>query len=123
MKRIILLLAMFIITGGCFFAKSEDPVVKSGLDVLPTMSSESIYNNRLWVGTFQLVWNDLMDELVHGNVEFEGGTPQVVKVLNKKEFKASDISDRDYFKIWGKASFDLRDNIVKGIKYLLKKFM
>ena len=116
MKRIILLLAMFIITGGCFFAKSEDPVVKSGLDVLPTMSSESIYNNRLWVGTFQLVWNDLMDELVHGNVEFEGGTPQVVKVLNKKEFKASDISDRDYFKIWGKASFDLRDNIVKGIK-------
>lgn len=117
MKKIIGLLLMLIIACGCCLVKKdEDPVVKSGLDVLPTMSSESIYNNRLWVGTFQLVWNDLMDELVKGDVEFTGGTPDVVKVLNKQEFKASDLSEDSYFKTWGKASFELRDKIVKGIK-------
>ena len=118
MKKILALIVVLLIACGCAFNKNEE-VVKSGLDVLPLMSSKSIYNNRLWVGTFQLVWNDLMDELVKGDIEFAGGTPDIVKELNKQDFKADYLSEDSYYKTWGKASFELRDNIVKGIK---KKF-
>ena len=116
MKKIIILLLLFVFTCGCSFHKKVELVSNEGLQVLPLMSSESTDNNRLWVGTFQLVWNDLMDEIVKGDVKFSGGTPDIVKNLNKQEFKASDLSDDAYYKIWGKASFELRDTIIKGIK-------
>lgn len=117
MKKIIILLILVILTCGCAFHKKEfEPMNKSGIDVLPLMASESIYNNRIWVGTFQLVWNDLMDELVKGDIEFTGETPDVVRDLNKQEFKASDLSENSYFKIWGEASPELKNKIIKGIK-------
>ncbi|MBO6088206.1 hypothetical protein J6P92_07695 [bacterium] len=116
MKKILVLFMLIILTCGCTIQKKSEPVNKSGLEILPLMSSESVYNNRIWVGTFQLVWNDLMDELVKGDVEFAGGTPDIVKGLNRQEFKASDLSENSYYKKWGKASFTLRDEIKKGIK-------
>lgn len=116
MKKILILLLIFIITCGCAKLKEDEPMNKSGLDILPLMSSESIYNNRVWVGTFQLVWNDLMDELVKGEIEFTDETPELVKNLNKQDFKASDLSEDSYYKTWGKASYDLRDKIKQGIK-------
>lgn len=117
MKKILALFLLVILTCGCaFHKKAEEAINKSGIDILPLMSSESIYNNRIWVGTFQLVWNDLMDEVVKVDVEFLGGTPDVVKGLNKQEFKASDLSENSYYKTWGKASPELKKAIVKGIK-------
>lgn len=117
MKKILILILLIIFTCGCAFHKKEsEPMNQSKIDVLPLMSSESIYNNRVWVGTFQLVWNDLMDEVVKGDIEFLGGTPDVVKALNKQEFKASDLSENSYYKTWGKASPELKNIIVKGIK-------
>ena len=113
MTKILVLLLIFILTSGCMLHKKEKPV---GVEVLPLMSSQSDFANRLWVGTFQLAWNDLMDELVKGDVEFAGGTPDVVKGLNKQEFKADYLSESSYYKTWGKASFQLRDKIVNGIK-------
>ncbi len=114
MKKILILLMIFIIASGCAFLKKEQKV--STLEVLPLMSSESKADNRLWVGTFQLVWNDLMDEVVKGDIQFSGGTPQLVKDLNKQEFKAEYISENSYYKTWGLASKELKNKIVKGIK-------
>ena len=35
----------------------------SNIEVLPTMQSKTNVQDRVWVGTFQIVWNDLMDKV------------------------------------------------------------
>jgi len=117
MKKIILLLLVCFLAMGCAFKRQPKlNLVSEGIDVLPVMSSESNYENRLWVGTFQLVWNDLMDELIKGPVEFYAGTPQIVHDLNKQDFKVDYLSDASYYKKFGKVSVDLKNEIESALK-------
>ena len=41
-----------------------------------TGSIGNVEGNQVWVGTFNLVWNELMEEL-GGNVEFEEGNSEL----------------------------------------------
>lgn len=110
-KNIILAILAFFITapfGIC-----------SDIDVLPTMESKSEVEDRVWVGTFQLIWNDLMDKLVFGEVKFIGGTPDVVNELNKREFTTKNLSEKSYYKYFGKQTPKAKTTIEKAIK---KKF-
>lgn len=113
MKKVFILLMIIILTCGCAFNKNK---TEEGVEVLPLMSSEAVKTNRMWVGTFQLVWNDLMDEIVKGPIEFVGETPQVVNVLNKQDFKKDFLSENSYYKTFGKASYELKKQIEKSIK-------
>lgn len=117
MKKILLLVLICFLAMGCSFKKhSKVDTVKEGIDVLPVMSSESDYENRIWVGTFQLVWNDLMDELIKGPVEFYGDTPEVVRLLNQQNFKTDYLSENSFYKKSGKVSPALRKEIENAIK-------
>ena len=91
----------------------------SNIDVLPTMQSTSGLQDRVWVGTFQLVWNDLMDKVVFGVVKFAEGTPQIANELNTKEITTDDISEKSYYKYFGKITKNTKTIIEKAIK---KKF-
>ena len=86
------------------------------LDVLPVMSYESSQANRVWVGTFQLVWNDLMDGIVKGPVKFEGYKSPLVKQLNKQKFNVDQLSEDSYYKAYGETSLELKQQIEEGIK-------
>ena len=94
-------------------------VYGANIDILPTMQSKSNVQDRVWVGTFQIVWNDLMDKLVGGEVKFFAGNPDSANELNKKEFTTSDISDKCYYKYFGKITYGTKKTIEKAIK---KKF-
>ena len=85
----------------------------ANMELLPTLDSPSNAKNRLWVGTFQLVWNDLMDELVKGPVKLN---VPMVTLLNQQAFTTADLSESAYYKKWGKASPALREEIEQGIK-------
>ena len=75
MKKLLALLAVLMLAGGAVMAKPE-----KSLDVLPLLSSKSMQQNRVWVGTFQLVWNDLMDGIVKGPINFEDyRSPSIVR--------------------------------------------
>ena len=37
----------------------------ANIEVLPTMQSKTNVQDRVWVGTFQIVWNDFMDKIAH----------------------------------------------------------
>lgn len=89
------------------------------IEVLPTMNSESSAANRIWVGTFQIVWNDLIDNLVKSPVEFIEGENKTASDLNNKEFSKDDISDNSYYTKSGVVSPELKQEIIEGIK---KKF-
>ena len=86
------------------------------IEVLPTMNAESSAPNRIWVGTFQLVWNDAIDSLVKKPIEFEDGFNQTAADLNKREINKEDISEDSYYIKSGIISPELKNIIEKGIK-------
>ncbi len=105
-----LTLAMFVMLAG------NTAMAKSDLDVLPLFASQSNQQNRIWVGTFQLAWNDLMDGIVKGPVKFTKGTPALVKDLNKQSFKADQLDENSYYKTYGETSPELKAQIETAIK-------
>lgn len=120
---ILILAGLFLMSGlsacACHRKKAQKSVstnVVKDIDVLATMESKSTSANQVWVGTFQLVWNDLMDELLKQPIQFVGTKSQMAEDLNKQSFKAEDISEDAYYKKWGLASKKLKKEIEKGIK-------
>ena len=111
MKKLLTLLALLIISCSSVYAKTEQT-----LEVLPLMSSKSVEQNRLWVGTFQLVWNDLMDVIVKGPVKFEDYKSPLAKELNKQKFTADMLSEDSYYKTYGETSPELKVQIEEAIK-------
>lgn len=85
-----------------------------GIEVVPTMS-DTIKADSSWCGTFQLVWNDMKNEIVKKDIIFN---PQLdmASNLNKEEFNESMISEDYYFKIYGLKSLELKERIENGIK-------
>ena len=108
MKRIILslLTALFLFS----------PAFAANIDALPTMNSKSNVQDRVWVGTFQLVWNDFMDKIAFNQIKFPGGTPVIVNELNRQDFTQEDISDRSYYKYLGNIKKNTKKVIAKAIK-------
>ena len=87
---------------------SEDINVVATLD-------DVIANNSAWCGTFQLVWNDMQNEVVKQDIVFQKQI-ELVENLNKQTFKEDDISDEYYYKNYGLMTLDLKEEIEKGIK-------
>lgn len=75
-----------------------------------------IGKNRVWVGTFQLVWNDFKNDIVKAPVKFKGGKSKLAEELNKEGFTTADISDESYYKNKGIATPALKKEIEDGIK-------
>lgn len=85
-------------------------------EILPTMNTVSNAKNQVWVGTFQLIWNDLIDELVKRPVEFVSEKSVMADNLNRKEFTVDDLSEKSYYKKLGLASPEVKKEIENGIK-------
>ena len=96
---------------------TTDIKYNEGLNVVPTMQ-DKISGDSAWCATFQLVWNDMKNEVIKKDIEF---TPQeeMAKNLNKEEFTADMISDEYYYKVYGLKTLELKDKIEKGV---LEKF-
>lgn len=86
----------------------------AGITVVPTMN-DKITADSSWCGTFQLVWNDMKNEIVKKDIVFN---PQLdmVKNLNKEDFNETMLSEDYYFKIYGLKSLELKKQIENGIK-------
>lgn len=127
MKKLFAFIALFAVSFGIGFALSRltpKEVLAIGKDktntdfvLVPTMQSKTEQQNRAWVGTFQLVWNDFQDNIVKGPVKFVDDEKNVyAKQLNKQKFKADMISSNSYYKTFGLISPKLKKQIEKGVK-------
>ena len=85
-----------------------------GITVVPTMR-DTITADSSWCGTFQLVWNDMKNDVVKKDVIF---TPQeeMAENLNRGEFTQDMLSEEYYFKTYGLKSLELKEQIENGIK-------
>lgn len=124
---IVILISILVIIGICFIPrlmklgdvgigkwKGQNPSQTEGINIALTLE-DKVQENTIWCGTFQLIWNDLKNDLAKQDIVFE---PQleVVENLNKGTFKESDISDKYYYKVYGYPSLELKKEIEKAIK-------
>ncbi|MBE7713016.1 MAG: hypothetical protein E7Z87_04670 [Cyanobacteria bacterium SIG26] len=86
------------------------------VEILPTMNSKSVAQNQIWVGTFQIVWNEFMDNFIKKPIKFDNYNSIVAKNLNKKDFKKTDINEESYYTTFGIVSPELRVRIEQAIK-------
>lgn len=117
----ILVLAAFLIVQNkscAFFFKKKTnfQTEKRNLSFVPVNEASG---NIIWVGTFQLVWNDLEDEIVKAPVEFINYKSELAEKLNKKGFLSTDISENSYYKNHGYMTDKFKKEIEKSIE---KKF-
>lgn len=123
----LIIIALLLITLGMvyanFFANRNEKNNKGietkknyseDIETVATLEDE-ITANSVWCGTFQLVWNDMVNNVVKQDVVF---TPQekIVENLNKQTFKENQLSEKDYYKVYDLLTLELKDKIEKGIK-------
>ena len=113
---IILFIMVFVVINktNIFSKKATNLQSVAGITVVPTMN-DTITTDSSWCGTFQLVWNDMKNEVVKKDIIFN---PQIdmVKNLNKEDFNETMISEDYYYKIYGPKSLALKEQIENGIK-------
>ena len=112
MKKFIILLIAIM-----FFTNIQ--CCQAEIDVLPTMQSKSNMQDRVWVASFQLVWNDFINRIVFNPIRFREGNPPIVNELNKQLFTANELSEDSYYKMAGRVTKKTQKQIAKAIK---KKF-
>ena len=114
MKKILVSLAILVaMIGGISTAQAQEV---NSIEVLPTMNTQSTAQNRIWVGTFQLVWNELTDKIVKAPIKFLDFDSQMANNLNQKQFKKSNLNEKSYYVKSGIVSPALKAEIEKNIK-------
>lgn len=95
--------------------ENKKPIKETeGVTVIPTMYDE-ITKDTAWSPTFQLVWNDLKNEVVKQDITFKTKN-KAVENLNKEYFTEDMISGDYYYKNYGLKTLELKEEIEKGIK-------
>lgn len=81
---------------------------------------DSVLDDTIWCGTFDIVWNELKNNLAKQDIVF---SPQLKEAenLNKELFKKEYISDEFYYVKVGKASKALKNEILTNIKEKFKE--
>lgn len=135
MKRngiIILCVIAIVLLGGIFYFRiskiketafdqkepqeSNTPTINHAKTMNVVLSLEDkISNNTAWCGTFNLIWNDLKNDLAGQDIIF---TPQleIVENLNKGTFNTMHLAEESYYKVYGNPNLELKKQIEKAIK-------
>lgn len=99
--------------------KKENKEQEASTDInIVTSLEDEIKGNTSWCGTFNLVWNELKDEFVKGDIVVNPSTTQIDN-LNKSTFNKTYLNDNSYYIKFGKQVPELKKEIEENIK---KKF-
>lgn len=110
MKKILLTLLTGVMMSS-FFAFAN-----ANLDILTLFSSKSNTQNKAWVGTFQLVFNDMKNNIIKKDIKFIGEKPTKDLIgLNSEEFNSSMLNESSYYTSYGETSPEAKETIEKGI--------
>lgn len=80
-----------------------------------TSLEDKIGNNAAWCGTFNLIWNDLKNDLAKQDIKFAENS-EIVDNLNKGTFTTNELSESSYYKTYGTPTLELKKEIEKAIK-------
>lgn len=100
-------------TWGKKYAPSENNI-KTDMKIVTSLE-DKIDTDTAWCGTFNLIWNDLKNDLAKQDIIFSEKS-EIVDNLNKGTFNTSYLSENDYYKVYGAPSLKLKEEIEREIK-------
>lgn len=118
-KFLSIIIVIGILTTGIVYASNKIlSHLKGKASITPTTTTNlsEMDTNKVWCGTFNLVWNDFMNDVIGGKIEFEDGSSSLVDELNKQSFTEDQLNPNSYYKKQGLATTELKTEIEKGIK-------
>ena len=118
-KIIVLILCISILLTGSVYGIMKFLKRNNGkAELTPTFTSKisSSDTNKVWVGSFNLVWNDFMNDVIGNNIEFENGNSILVEDLNKQSFTTNELNSNSYIKKQGIATLSLKNEIENELK-------
>ena len=116
-KLLIWILSITVILSGAVYAGYKIYQTYQA-KIIPSYTSNipAVDTNQIWVGTFQLAWNELAEQLTdNGKVEFVEGNTPLVEELNQKSFTKNDISSEDYYLTVEETRPELKEKIQKEV--------
>ncbi len=91
------------------------PSVQKGM--LVTSLEDTFKENAAWCGTFNMIWNDLRDNIAKTDIVWtQDEMTSAVKNLNKGTFTTKSLNESSYYKIYDHPSPELKTKIEKAIK-------
>ena len=115
---VILLIILLIASSVTFASVKIIEKISREARITPVFTSNlsTIDESTIWIGTFNLVWNDIMDNIVKGKIEFEDGPSNLADELNKRNFTKDELSENSYLTIFGPGTNEFREEIKEKIK-------
>ena len=118
--KILIIIALILVsTSGIIYSVMKiNGGAKGKAKMVPSFSSSisTMDENKVWCGTFNLVWNDFMNDVIGHKIEFEDGPSEMANELNEQKFTIDELDEKSYFKIHGIENLDLKNKIIQGIK-------
>ena len=118
--KILIIIALILVsTSGIIYSVMKiNGGAKGKARMVPSFSSSisTMDENKVWCGTFNLVWNDFMNDVIGHKIEFEDGPSEMANELNEQKFTIDELDEKSYFKIHGIENLDLKNKIIQGIK-------
>lgn len=87
---------------------------ESEINVITSLE-DKLQNNTIWCGTFNLIWNDLKNNLAKQDIKFSKQTT-TVENLNLGTFTEKNLNEESYYKVVKPTSIELKKEIEKNIK-------
>lgn len=118
LKVLLIIISTTIILTGITYASIKIyEKIKGQATMTPTFTGEigDTNINSIWIGTFQLAWNEFEKNVIGKNIEFEDGSSEIANELNKKIFTKEMLSENSYYINVEKTSPYLKEKILKDI--------
>lgn len=111
------ILVIAIITSGVVVATKiiKDKINNVKLSAGFSGSIGNIKGNKVWVGTFDIAWNEFINYL-GTPIEFENGISELADNLNNQSFSKDMLNENSYYIGQGPVSPDLKSEIEKNLK-------
>lgn len=123
LKILSIILALGIIISGVVYASFKIYENVKSTSMIPSFTGKmgDTNTNNVWVGTFQLAWNEFLDTRLDGkSLEFEDYNSELANELNKRSFAKDMLSDDSYYIKVGETTPELKMQIEEDIRNKFK---
>lgn len=115
-----IVIVALIVAGVYLLANSSEPQdigqnINNKSIKIVTSLEDQISDNSAWCGTFNLIWNDLKNDLAKQDIKFADNS-NAVDNLNRGTFTVNDLSEDSYYKTYGRPTLELKAEIERAIK-------